>query len=348
MRKSIRSRNHPTTRYNIAMRKLTVISILAVLLLALWGAPAHVQARVPAPQSEMPSPYELIDSVNALRTSTGLAAYEPNVILMQVAQAHAEFMYATGNTTHYGVGGMRPFERALAAGYAVAGDLSQGGFISENIYHGYNITVADVMNWWYNSPPHYNTMMSTNLRDIGAGIAGADGDYYYTIIAGRSTGSSPGVVPTGSGATPASGTRAPTPFTTVTVYPNTPEPDGSVYHVVNAGETLWQIALAYGVTADEITTLNPQMGSFIYPGDTLRIRAGFTPTATAPTATPTPRFTPTYFPTSTPTRDATPSPTPDLQAAVPAGTGVGITGGIVFGALVLAGLITLLGARGRK
>jgi LysM repeat protein len=339
-----------TTRYNIGMRKLAVISILAGLLFALWGMPAHVQARIPALQSEIPSPYELIDSVNALRTSSGLAAYEPNIILMQVAQNHADYMYAAGTTTHYGAGGLRPFERALAAGYAVAGDLSQGGFISENIYHGYNITVADVMDWWYNSPPHYGTMMSTTLRDIGAGIAGADGDYYYTIIAGLSTGSSPAVLPTGSGitSTPASGTRAPTPFTTVTVYPNTPEANGAVYHIVQSGETLWLIALAYGVTADDITTLNPQMGSFIYPGDTLMIRPGFTPTPTAPTFTPTLRPTATYFPTSTPTRATTLTPTPDLEAAVPASTGAGITGGIILGALLIAGLITFLGARGRK
>lgn len=327
--------------YNSGMRKATALSALVILLLVLWATP--VQARKAAA-----GPYELIDAVNALRASAGLPAYSPNVILMQVAQGHAEYMYAAGSTTHYGPDGSRPFERALAAGYAVAGDLTQGGYISENIYHGYNLTVADVIDWWYNSPPHYNTMMSTHLQDIGAGIAGADGDYYYTILAGRSTGGSPGTVPTGSGSTPAAGGRTPTPFTTVTVYPSTPEPDGAIRHVVSPGETLWLIALAYGVTADEISALNPQMGTFIYPGDSLLIRAAFTPTATAPTSTPTPRFTPTYFPTALPITGVTTSPTPFRAAAMQVDAAAGIAGGIVLAALTIAGLVTLLGARGRK
>ena len=79
------------------------------------------------------SPLELINAVNELRVSSGLAPYSINSILMATAQAHADYMAATGTVSHMGLGGTSVTGRLLAAGYPLAGDLSLGGFRPE--YH---------------------------------------------------------------------------------------------------------------------------------------------------------------------------------------------------------------------
>lgn len=327
------------------MRRFRFLLWLGLTILVIAAPPSAKAEPAAANAHQAPSPYELIDAVNALRTSNGLPAYEPNAILMQIAQNQANYQASIGTVTHIGPDGSRPYQRALAAGYPLAGDLSLGGFISENVFHGSSVEQA--MTWWYNSPPHYNTMMSSTLREIGAGIAGTEGSWYFTIVAALPTGSSPGVVSTSSAGTGVA-TRTPTSFTTVTVYPNTPQPDGSVIHIVQPGETVWQIALAYGVSEQEIVALNPQMGAFIYPGDTLLIRTGYTPTPTAPTSTPTPRPTATAWPTLTPTVVDSPTPTQVPVAAVPRSSGVATAAAILVAALLAAGGLTFLGRRGGR
>jgi Tfp pilus assembly protein FimV len=73
---------------------------------------------------------------------------------------------------------------------------------------------------------------------------------------------------------------------------STAQPDGSVVHVVQEGQTLWTIAAIYGVDLDQLLSLNGlTQSSFVHPGDKLIVRAGATATATittTPTATSTP------------------------------------------------------------
>ena len=51
----------------------------------------------------------------------------------------------------------------------------------------------------------------------------------------------------------------------------TPMSDGSIIHTVSAGETLWTIAVRYGLSLDEIKALN-DIGTFILPGQKLLVR----------------------------------------------------------------------------
>jgi len=44
----------------------------------------------------------------------------------------------------------------------------------------------------------------------------------------------------------------PTPTYTSWIITSTPNPDGSIVHIVQEGETLWDISLAYGVPGAEI------------------------------------------------------------------------------------------------
>ena len=110
----------------------------------------------------------------------------------------------------------------------------------------------------------------------------------------------------------------PTPTYSSWIITSTPNPDGSIVHIVQEGETLWDISLAYGVPGAEImgNSGNSPTVTDVYVGQVLIIRppnsSTQTPTLTStptritpqatllrPTLTPIP--TQTLFPTLTPT-----------------------------------------------
>ncbi len=280
---------------------------------------------------------DLVDAVNDFRASNGLPPYSQNAILMTLAQVQAEYNLAIGTTTHYSADGLRPFQRALQAGYAVAGDISLGGFFSENIAAGVGMTAAEAVDQWTKDAPHLNTMIATNLYDIGAGVAVSGNTYYYVIDCGQSTGGTPAVF------TPPPSYIPPK----ATVIPNTPNADGSVTYVVQGGDTLLGIAISYNISLDKILALNGlTTKSVIYTGQKLIIQAGFTPTPTQPTPTPTGMPTITPWPTSTPTstRTAIP-PTQTPSAGLPASSARLTVIIIAAGALLISALAAVLGLK---
>lgn len=315
--------------------------LLPVLATWLFLNVVDVSARPPA-QPAISTAYELIEAVNNLRATQGLAAYAINSTLMNVAQAHSDYQAAIGSVTHYGPGGSRPSQRALAAGYPVAGDLSLGGFFSENIMGGSNLSAQSLVNAWSGDAPHLGTMTSPNLTEVGAGVACAGNFCYYTLDAAQSTGGTVIYTPDAN-FTPGSGP------TSVVIFPNTPEADGSIKHTVRAGETLWTIAQAYGVSVEEIARLNRMSTStVIYVGDVLIIRAAAPlPSATvSPTSTIAATFTPFIFWTITNT--AQPIVVSPEPAAVDSAGGNFVVIIIIVAAFVLAGVLTAAGARTRK
>src|SRR5215207_3417201 len=134
------------------------------------------------------SPYDLVNAVNALRASFGLSPYSISPILMSTAQAQADFLASTGSMTHSGPGGIGLTERLLAAGYPLAGDLSLGGFRSENITGGNeNMPAEAAVDQWATDSIHLDTMASQSLTEIGAGVAVSGGRVYYVIDCARPT-----------------------------------------------------------------------------------------------------------------------------------------------------------------
>lgn len=105
----------------------------------------------------------------------------------------------------------------------------------------------------------------------------------------------------------------PTP-NTYGILTSTPQGDGSIYHIVQPGESLWVISAAYGVPGSEIMVLNGNSAEAneVYINDVLLIRRANTPTPTSNiTATPiptTPRPT-VFVPSRTPIPTKTPLPT---------------------------------------
>jgi uncharacterized protein YkwD len=285
---------------------MTKITRILVAVLTIFFAVGFSYQSVAASRLAASSPYDLIAEVNALRVSNGLPAYTVNSILMQVAQGQADYMASIGSVTHYGPDGSRPYQRGLAAGYPLAGDLSLGGFYSENIIAGSGMTAAEAVLAWQGDDPHINTMLSSNLMEIGAGVADVNGYIYMVIDCARPTSGPIAYTP------PAPGTTFP-PITPG-VIPNTPNGDGSIFHIVQSGETLGAIAYAYDVPLKELMALNRLNDkSFIYPGDKLIIRLASTatPITPSPTITEEPTITPAPTLTSIPSATSIPiTPTP--------------------------------------
>ena len=286
-------------------------------------------------------PYALVAAVNDLRAANGFPPLNVHPILMQTAQAQADYMASTGSVTHTGPGGTSVTQRLLAAGYPLAGDLSQGGYRSENIIAGPNMTVGEAVQAWTGDAPHLNTMLSPNYQDIGAGAA-VNGDVVYYVIDCAQ--------PTGSGLaqpyTPLPGDSAAAVPTLAPVMVNTPLADGAIIHVVQSGETLWTIALAYGVTIEGLRLSNNLLpGALIYPGNQLTIRRAQTATPEGPTATATTRPTRTPFPIAAATATSAPTATLVKVVLVPKTTGSVVAVSIIVLALGLAGAATALSSR---
>jgi uncharacterized protein YkwD len=322
------------------------------LIASLWFSLAFIsstqaQAESPYEPQFQINAYDLVSAVNALRAAYGLAPYGTNSILMLTAQNQADFMAATGQVTHFGPGGAALTQRLLAAGYPLDGDLSLGGFRAENITSGNeSISAESAVQAWMGDALHQNTMLSPYLTEIGAGVALANGHAYLVIDCARPT--------TASGAPSVdtllfgSGTSLPTDEAPVSpVILNTPNSNGKVLHEVKYGETLWQIAISYGVKIDDIKKLNGLSDNSIYPGNKLLIKIEATPTLAPSTATAIPGIV--VVPSSTMTTtafrfvSATMTFTPRLEQKPSNAMTWAI--GIVALAIIGAGTIAWLGSK---
>ncbi len=250
------------------------------------------------------SPSDVIGAVNGLRTGYGLPALIVDPILMSTAQATADTMASSGSCSHIGnVSG-----RVAAAGYGGGAQV----WATENIACGHNLSVDTAVYQYWSDADHMLPMTDSNYVHVGAGVTVVDGYVYYVLHAAFTSGGS-----YSSGSSSAIvGTSAPLPTFAIIkpVETVTPLADGSIIHEVEDGQTLWSIAMAYGVKVADLISLN-NLGSnpLLIVGDKLIVKASSTPTLT-PTITDTPlppTRTPTRTPTPvTPTATRTPTLTP--------------------------------------
>lgn len=258
-------------------RFLLRIVWLALLLGALpWHSPAEAQSGTGS---------DLIAAVNNYRATQGMPPLQPNAALMAAAQSHANWMATNHVMSHQETdSGSMPQDRARAAGYQ--------GYASENIAAGTigYVTIEWTVNLWTGDWVHLSTMLS-NGPDVGGGIA-VDGEReYYVLVVGR-----PSNIPAQAAGGAAAGNEAgeeeeeaePGPVI-VPVLTCAPREDGSVVHVVQAGQTAWDIAAVYGMDLGELAALNYLgPGSLLHPGDELIIHLG---PGQSPPPPPTPPLT---------------------------------------------------------
>ena len=324
---------------------LITLAFLFALTVGLWPQAGQAQ---PAQAPILQNGYDLVGAVNSLRAANGLAAYSANSILMQIAQAQADYLAATGGASgHTGPGGTTARQRAAAAGYPL------GTYFSENWQSGYNMTPSGAVSAWQGDYDHLNTMLSANLVEAGGGVSKAGSTYYYVLDAGTPDGTVLSVTVTPGGPTVTPGTPIVSQFM-VPVTLNTPDASGNVYHEVAYGQTLWSIAIAYNTKIDAIKQLNNLSSNDVYVGQKLLVMKGATP---APTLPPTQAETATSVPATeaqliTPTVLVPPTlsaATSTLTPAAPSPQGrssLNVTAlVIIVAALAFAALGTWLGTR---
>ncbi len=236
-------------------RFLSLSIILIVLIVLGIGAlyrPQAVQADEiqPAPLDQV-SAYDLIIAMNTLRVSYGLPALIEDPIVNAVAQSTAATMAANNMSWH--IGNVRG--RIAAAGYGNGGTV----WATENfaVYSG-GAGIDVIMATWAD-PDHMRPAVTPAYCHVGAGVAQtSDGRVYYVLqaayVSGQECGSSS---PSSSGGTPQPGV-VPNPVSQliIPVKIATPDAEGKIFHVVQAGQSYWSIAVAYQITIHDLEVWN--------------------------------------------------------------------------------------------
>lgn len=280
--------------------------------------------RVGAVNAQAGSANDLINGVNNLRQSHGLAPYTIDSYLMGYAQSHSDYMAARGSWTHTRADGTTAFDHG----------------IKENVAVGSSMTIQHLIHNVWGDWVHWQTMVGFAGGRVGAGVAAANGTVYYTL----------NVIPEGGSTNiqPAAFAQEEPPNTPTPVYTSTPDQFGAIIHIVQPGDSLWSIATRYGITIQEMLENSgfPETKTNLIVGERLIIVPAEEPTTTPTitetpepgTATPTqPRPTLTPLPTRTPAPTATPTSPPSLIART-----LGDTTSVGLGLAVLSGLGLLL------
>jgi len=248
--------------------KTTFVLLTCLLAFSLLGMDASLNS-VKKTKSKGGSAYDVIAAVNQVRAANGLSAYQVDGSLIASAQAHSDYQASIGSITHTGRGGSDVKSRAIAAGYGGGAAVS----VIENIYGGTNATPQQAVSNWQGDSLHLNTLLSSKAVDVGAGVATDGSLVYYTLDVGYVVGSGSG---SSSGSSTTAGSSA-APSTAIAFFPiqvSTPNPDGSIIHVVQVGQTLWSIAATYKIDLPDLLNLNGFTSStFIYPGQKVTIKS---------------------------------------------------------------------------
>lgn len=252
------------------MKTKTQLLLLITMLLMIRGSlhsPYTLQAQ--------DSVTYLLNSINGLRGTLGVAPYSLNGTLSIAAHNQAAWMAETGQVSHTQTDGSTPSTRAQRAGY-------QSTWVSENIYMGTNATAQSAWQWWLNSPIHYRGITSTNYSEIGiASASGANGQA-FVLVFGNPSGTWNPPASSSGGNSVSSGSSGLPPY--VVGVDNV----GNIMHEIQAGHTLGDIALIYGYTWDDLQYIRDLNGMTEPEGRNLEIGSVILVPPQSGTFTPTP------------------------------------------------------------
>ena len=225
-------------------------------------------------QAQVSSGYDLIAAVNALRANHGLTPYHVDPLLMLSAQMQADYLASQSPgpvSGHVGPGGTDADARALAVGFPYV----QGLDINENwAAMPVDMSFNEIFNTVWSDAAHQHTMLHQRGQLAGAGVAIA-GDTMYLILDVAAYWGDAGKTPWPTSS--AYGTKDGTPGVSQYIAPvkvATPQADGSIVHQVQSGQSLWSIAIKYGVKIDAIRSLNHiAPDEMIYIGQKLVIQS---------------------------------------------------------------------------
>ncbi len=306
------------------------------------------------PPSQPPTPSQVIEAINNLRLSHGIAPLGVHPVLMRIGQMEAEGI-AGGMGGHWRPNGLTLGQWLISLGYPLSGDLTLDGYRSEN--WGFARSAEEAIAMWLGDDEHTNTMLSLDRSDIGVGIAYSAGDEAYVIVVETALQTRSGqqqseaaAILTGIPQTQVAYAGMLTQAAKDGVLPQnmaaislaTALPDGNVYHDVKYGQTLWSIAIAYGTTIKQLQQLNGLTDTTVQTGQHLLVMQN----ATQPAPSSIPQIL--VFPThslSTPTMVSTPlpvlTPKPTMSERNRRNNMFGLIA-IGVAALFLGGLFTLM------
>jgi len=305
------------------------------------------------------SPTELINAVNALRLANGLPPLKVHPVLMQIAQTEVDGI-AAGMGGHWRPNNLTLGQWLLSLGYPLSGDLSLDGCRSENFIMGTGLTVQEAINRWGGDDPHLNTMLSPDRSDIGAGAATSIDElgqtvYYYVLETALQTKSGQmqyNTYPTLTAITMdqvaeyGDATQAAQSLLVsqhiMPVVRATARPDGDVIHEVKNGQSMWSIAIEYGVKIVDIRQLNNLSSTDIRLGQKLLVQKGATQQMSTSNVTETPAAPMTF--TARPTvqfQTSTPQPTEAYSAPDQKANPLNL-GAVAIAALFFSGICTAI------
>ncbi|HMD90869.1 MAG TPA: CAP domain-containing protein [Anaerolineaceae bacterium] len=299
------------------MRRFNLTGFYLIFALFI-GATLAMPARI-AWADDPPTPSELISMVNQVREANGHPALVENAAIDSSAQAAAQIMAASDSCAHIG----NASGRVAAAGYGGGARV----WATENIACGPTLTAQQAVYSYWTDPLHMLPMTEASYVSIGGGVAKSSSGWYYAVIeAAYTSGPATGNYDYGYNPSTTTNAQGSTVGNAVSqlimpVVLATPQSDGSIVHVVLDGQSLWSIAIAYGVKINQIVALNklsandpmifPKQKLLIHPAPSPTPKPSATQTAVPPTRTPRPTSTrqpPTPTRTITPTMTATPAP----------------------------------------
>jgi len=300
------------------IKKVLLVGILLAVpfsfhIVLIVSAQEPAPTSTPVPSQPQFTPADVINAVNSLRASSGLGPLTTHPVLMEIAQAEANGI-ATGYQGHWRPLNLTLGQWMLSLGYPLSGDLSLDGYRSENwLSLPMDTSANDVIQMWLGDDAHTNTMLSQYRSDIGAAVAvGEDGNVICVIETALRTTSGKmqydaHVLLTGipqtqvaySGMATTAAKNGLLPQYSMPVKVGTALPNGDVYHVVQYGQTLWSIAIAYHTTINQIQTLNHLTSIVIIDGQKLVVARDATQPVPTSNSTGTPAATSMVFDTPT-------------------------------------------------
>jgi len=224
-------------------------TIILIGLLFIWLLTASVHQAKDLAQSGEASRSELILAINTLRVSYGLPALIEDPIVNAVAQATAEIMAANNMSGH--IGDVRG--RIAAAGYGGGATV----WATENFAMGH-MSIDEIMQVWADFE-HMRPVVNPAYCHVGAGVAqAADGRYYYVVQAAYTSEKACGKYGSVIGDDPGTGANPNPPVSQIIIPVKiaTPDVDGRIYHIVQAGQSFWSIAIAYQITIRDLEVWN--------------------------------------------------------------------------------------------
>src|SRR5574341_2694727 len=217
---------------------LFILSLMVGFFNPVWSASSASPHVIAAPASAVTA-FDLIIAMNTLRISNGLPELKEDPIIDAVAQSTAEIMAANQMSSH--LGDVRG--RLASAGYGGGATV----WATENFAVGSNYSIDEIMLVWSDAA-HMIPAVNPAYCNIGAGVAkSSNGRTYYILQAAYTSAKSCGEYKSPGGTTTQPGGSTGVSQLIVPVKIATPDADGRVFHVVEAGQSFWAIAIAYKI-----------------------------------------------------------------------------------------------------